>query len=71
MNTGSTIQSLRETKPNLFNHLVEHPSIRVVECYLHLASLEFHTLWHVAEKLKNAGFTEEEISESMKIYMKF
>ena len=71
MNTGSTVQSFRETNPALFNHLVEHPSLRVVECFLHLKSLEFHTLWKVSTLLNKAGFTEEEISESMRIYMKF
>lgn len=67
----TTPLSFKESHPELFNHLVEHPSIQVVECFLHLKSLEFHTLWNISAQLSKAGFTEEEISDAMKIYMKF
>lgn len=63
--------SFKESNPALFNHLVEHPSIRVVECFIQLKSLEFHTLWHIAAMLAKCGFTAEEIADAMKIYMKF
>ena len=63
--------SLATDNPDLFNHLTEHPNLRVVECYLRLRDLEFHTLWNVSTRLHASGYSEEEIAEAMKIYMKF
>jgi hypothetical protein len=69
MNLGNNIQTLQSTNPALFNRLVEHPEIKVVECFFHLESLQFHTLYYVVEKLLAAGFTKEHISEAVKIYL--
>ena len=69
MSTGSNLQSLEHSNPQLFKVLVDHPEIRVVDCYFHLEAGQFHTMWLVVEKLLAAGFTREEISEAFKIYM--
>jgi hypothetical protein len=69
MNLGNNIQSLQSTNPTLFNRLVEHPEIKVVECYFHLESLQYHTLALISERLLAAGFTKEQISEAVKIYL--
>jgi uncharacterized protein Smg (DUF494 family) len=69
MNAGSNLQSLESTNPTLFNVLVDHPEIRVVECYFHLETNQFSTMWKVVEKLLGLGFTRQEISEAFKIYM--
>ena len=66
---NSQLQALSATNPQLYNTLLEHPEIKVVDCYFHLESLQFHTLWYIVEKLLAAGFTRPEISEAMKIYM--
>jgi hypothetical protein len=68
MNHGENLSSLQSTNPTLFNLLVEHPEIKVVECYFYLESLQFHTLHYIAEKLLAAGFTPTDISAAMKIY---
>ena len=64
-----SLQSLSSTNPPLYKTLLEHPEIRVVDCYFHLESLQFYTLWYIVEKLLAQGFTRHEISEAMKIYM--
>jgi hypothetical protein len=69
MNAGSNVQNLSETNPALFERLVNHPELRVVEAYFQLESLQFHTLYHIAEVLGKAGFTADQISQAMKIYM--
>lgn len=69
MNLGENLPSLQSTNPTLFSHLVEHPEIKVVECYFHLESLQYHTLHHISERLLAAGFTKEHISEAVKIYL--
>lgn len=69
MNTGISIQSLAETNPTLYNCLVEHPEILVVDCYFQLESMQFHTLHWISEKLLSAGYTTDQISQAMKIYM--
>jgi hypothetical protein len=69
MNSGENLQSLQSTNPALFNRLVDHPEIKVVECFFQLESLQFHTLHYIAERLLNAGFTKEHISEAVKIYL--
>lgn len=69
MNTGSSLQTLAESNSALFSRLVEHPDLKVVECYFHLESLQFHTLHYIAELLGKSGFTADHISQAMKIYM--
>lgn len=69
MNTGTSVQSFKETNPALFERLVDHPELRVVECYFQLESLQFHTLHYIAEMLQKSGFTADHISQAMKIYM--
>jgi len=66
---NSQLQSLSSTNPPLYKTLLEHPEIRVVDCYFQLESLQFHTLWYIVERLLAAGFTRHEISAAMKIYM--
>lgn len=69
MNTGSNLEYLKQTNPALYKTLIDHPEIRVVDCYFHLEANQFHTMWHVVEKLLTSGFTRQEISEAFKIYM--
>ena len=69
MNTGSNLKCLKQTNPALYKTLIDHPEIRVVDCYFHLESLQFHTMWRVIEDLLGLGFTRQEISEAFKIYM--
>jgi hypothetical protein len=66
---NSQLQSLEKSNPALFKVLLDHPEIRVVDCYFHLESNQFSTMWRVIEKLLAAGFTREELSEAFKIYM--
>lgn len=69
MNTGLSTQALAETNPVLFERLVNHPDLKVVECYFQIESLQFHTLYYISELLLKAGFTADHISQAMKIYM--
>jgi len=69
MNTGLSTQTIAQTNPALFERLVNHPDLKVVECYFHLESLQFHTLYHIAELLGKSGFTADHIGQAMKIYM--
>ena len=69
MNTGTSIQSIAETNPALYNRLVDHPEIMVVGCYFQLESMQFHTLHWISEKLLAAGYSADQISQAMKIYM--
>lgn len=66
---NSQLQSLQSANPQLYSTLLNHPEIKVVDCYFQLESLQFHTLWRIVEKLLAQGFTRPEISEAMKIYM--
>lgn len=69
MNLGENLSSLQSTNPTLFNRLVDHPEITVVDCYFHLESLQFHTLHYIVERLLAAGFTKSCISKATKIYL--
>lgn len=69
MSLGENLSSLQSTHPTLFNRLVEHPEIAVVDCYFQLESLQFHTLHYIVEQLIAAGFSKECISEATKIYL--
>lgn len=53
----------------IMERLIEHPEIRVVDCYFILESLQFHTLPYIAEHLIKAKFTAHKIAEAMKLYM--
>lgn len=66
---NNQLPALQFTNPALYNKLVEHPEIRVVDCYFHIESLQFYTMWFAIEKLRSLEFTREEISEAFKIYM--
>ena len=63
------IQSIKETNPKLFNRLVDHPNIMVVDCYCQLESLQFHTMYYVFERLLGAGYSKETIKAALAIYM--
>jgi hypothetical protein len=69
MNLGKNLSSLQSTNPALFNRLVDHPEIAVVDCFFQLESLQFHTLHYIVEQLIAAGFSKECISEATKIYL--
>ena len=69
MNTGTSIQSIAETNPALYNRLVDHPEIMVVACYFQLESMQFHTLHCISERLLAAGYSADQISQAIKIYM--
>jgi len=67
--SSNPYQSIAETNPKLYATLVEHPEIMVVDCYFQIESLQFHTLYYIAETLGKAGYTADQISQAMKIYM--
>lgn len=60
--------AFKERQPDLFQTLLDHPSLRIVECTCLLKELEHHTLHYIHDALIDRGFKSEEIIESVKLY---